>query len=268
MSGKLENKVALVTGASSGIGRATSIAFAQEGAKVVLASRNKESSLETLHMVEEAGGEGIFVRTDVSIASDVENLVQKTLETYGRLDCAFNNAGVGGPAGPLFQITELDFQKIMDVNLKGVWLCLKYEIPAMLANGGGSIVNMSSAAGLMGSVGIAVYTASKHGVVGLSKSAALEYAKANLRVNVVCPSVIDNTVMIDEVKVAYPDVYQYLLGTHPVGRIGQPEEVANAVVWLCSDAASFVTGVAFPIDGGTAAGQFPKSQESPARERA
>ena len=170
--------------------------------------------------------------------------------------------------GPLFQLTELDFQQIMDVNLKGVWLCLKYEIPVMLANGGGSIVNMSSYAGLMGSVGIAAYTASKHGVVGLSKSAALEYAKANLRVNVVCPSVIDNTVTINEVKVAYPDIYSYLLGLHPVGRIGQPEEVANAVVWLCSDDASFVTGVAFPIDGGSTAGQVPKVLESPAGERA
>ncbi|MBZ0282353.1 MAG: SDR family oxidoreductase [Anaerolineae bacterium] len=256
MHRRLENKVALITGASSGIGRAASVAFAKEGAKVVLASRNEESTLQTLRMVEDCGGEGIFVKTDVSVARDVENVVQKTLETYGHLDCAFNNAGIGGPPGPLFQLSETDFQQIMDVNLKGVWLCLKYELPAMLANGG-SIVNMSSVAGLTGSVGIAAYTASKHGVVGLSKVAALEYAKAKVRVNVVCPSVIDNTVIIDQVRANYPEVYNYLLGTHPVGRIGQPEEVANAVVWLCSDEASFITGVAFPVDGGTLAGPVP-----------
>jgi NAD(P)-dependent dehydrogenase (short-subunit alcohol dehydrogenase family) len=254
---RLLNKVALVTGASSGIGRAASVAFAKEGAKVVLASRNEKSTLETLRLVEAAGGEGIFVKTDVSIARDVENAVQETLEQYGRLDCAFNNAGVSGPAGPLFHLSEEEFEHVIDVNLKGVWLCLKYELPVMLANGGGSIVNMSSAAGLMGTAGTAAYTASKHGVVGLTKVAALEYAKARVRVNVVCPSVIDNTVMVEHVKATYPDVYHYLLGTHPVGRIGQPEEVANAVVWLCSDEASFVTGVAFPIDGGTVAGPAP-----------
>lgn len=257
MDGSLVDKVALVTGASSGIGRATAIAFAKAGAKVVLASRNEESTLQTLRMVEETGCEGIFVKTDVAVASDVERLVQQTLDTYGRLDCAFNNAGVSGPAGPLFQLTESDFQQVIDVNLKGVWLCLKYELPAILASGGGSIVNMSSVAGLIGTAGTAAYTASKHGVVGLTKCAALEYAKANIRVNVVCPSVIDNTVMIDHVKVAYPDVFDYLLGTHPVGRIGQPEEVANAVVWLCTQSASFVTGVAFPVDGGVAAGPNP-----------
>jgi NAD(P)-dependent dehydrogenase (short-subunit alcohol dehydrogenase family) len=254
---RLFNKVALVTGASSGIGRAAAIAFASEGAKVVLASRNEESTLQTLRMVEECGSEGIFVKTDVSVEKDVENLIQKTLETYGQLDCAFNNAGVSGPAGPLFQLAEQDFQQVVDVNLKGVWLCLKYEIPAMLARGGGSIVNMSSAAGLIGAAGTAAYTASKHGVVGLTKVAALEYAKANVRVNAVCPSVIDNTVMIEQLKVVNPGVYNYLLGTHPIGRIGQPEEVAQAVVWLCSDEASFITGAALPVDGGTIAGPVP-----------
>lgn len=254
---KLVDKVALVTGASSGIGRATAIAFAREGAKVVLASRNQESTLETLRMIEASGGEGIFVKTDVSVAADVENLIQKTLQTYGRLDCAFNNAGVSGPVGAVFHLTEQEFQQVMDVNLKGVWLCMKYELPAMLAGGGGSIANMSSIAGLMGTVGTTAYTASKHGVIGLTKVAALEYAKANVRVNVVCPSVIDNTVMVEQIKLSQPDVYHYLLGTHPVGRIGQPEEVANAVVWLCSQEASFVTGVTFPVDGGVAAGPVP-----------
>jgi NAD(P)-dependent dehydrogenase (short-subunit alcohol dehydrogenase family) len=253
---RLEHKVALVTGASSGIGRAAAVAFAREGAKVVLASRGEAGSLETLRMVQDCGGEGIFVKTDVSIVKDVEHLVNKTLETYGQLDCAFNNAGVSGPVGPLFQIAEADFQQVLDVNIKGVWLCMKYELPAMLESGG-CIVNMSSIAGLFGSVGTAAYTTSKHGVVGLTKVAALEYAKANVRVNAVCPSVIDNTVMIDKLKVDHPEIYNYFLGTHPVGRIGQPEEIANAVVWLCSEEASFVTGVAFPVDGGTMAGPVP-----------
>jgi NAD(P)-dependent dehydrogenase (short-subunit alcohol dehydrogenase family) len=255
---RLEDKVVLVTGASSGIGRASAVAFAKEGAKVVLASRGEEGSLETLRMVEDCGGEGIFVKTDVSIARDVENLVQKTLETYGQLDCAFNNAGVSGPVGPLFQIEEQDFEHVLDVNLKGVWLCMKYELPAMLERGGGSIVNMASIAGLFGSVGTSPYTSSKHGVVGLTKVAALEYAKSNMRINVVCPSVIDHTVMIDKLKVEHPDVFNYVLGTHPVGRIGQPEEIAKAVVWLCTDEASFVTGVAFPVDGGVMAGPIPQ----------
>lgn len=260
MPRRLENKVALITGASSGIGRATAVAFAKAGAKVVLASRSEASTQQTLRMVEEYGGKGIFVKTDVTIAKDVENLVQKTLETYGRLDCAFNNAGVGGTPGPLFQLAEEEFDQIVDTNLKGVWLCLKYQIPVMLANGGGSIVNMSSVGGLLGAAGTAAYTASKHGVVGLTRVAAIEYARANVRVNAVCPSVIDHTVMVDYVKEAHPEVYNYLLGTHPIGRIGQPKEVANAVTWLCSDEASFITGVAFPVDGGTVAGPAAPTQ--------
>jgi NAD(P)-dependent dehydrogenase (short-subunit alcohol dehydrogenase family) len=254
---RLENRVALVTGASSGIGRAASVAFAIAGAKVVLASRNEESSLQTLRMVEDCGGEGIFVRTDVSVAADVENMINKTLATYGQINCAFNNAGIGGPVGPLFQFTEQDFDQVININLKGVWLCMKHELSAMLAHGGGCIVNMSSVGGVLGAAGIGIYAASKHGVIGLTKVAAIEYARAGVRVNVVCPSVIDHTLIIDQLKVTHPDMYDYLRATHPIGRLGDPEEVANAVVWLCSDEASFITGASLPVDGGTMAGPVP-----------
>jgi NAD(P)-dependent dehydrogenase (short-subunit alcohol dehydrogenase family) len=257
MTRRLENKIALITGASSGIGRATAIAFASEGAKVVLASRNEEATRETLRMVQECGGEGIVVKTDVSKAEDVQKLIQQVMDSYGQLDCAFNNAGVPGPIGPLFELSEEDFDTVLDVNLKGVWLCMKYELLTMMGRGG-SIVNMSSMAGLMGTAWTAAYTASKHGVIGLTKVAALEYAQQNIRINAVCPTVIDNTVIIEQVKQANPGMYAYLAGTHPMGRAGQPEEVAQVVVWLCSSEASFVTGASIPVDGGTLAGPVPK----------
>ncbi len=247
----LESKIALVTGASSGIGRAAAVALAKEGATVVVASRGVESSQQTIRMIEECGGQGSFIKTDVSVAAEVDALITKTVERFGRIDCAFNNAGTVGGLVPIIDETEAEFDRIMNVNLKGVWLCMKYEIRQMLAQGGGSIVNTSSEGGLLGMPAMSTYSASKHGVLGLTKSAALEYARANIRINAVCPSLIDNTLMIDGLKGVYPDAYQVLVNSHPIGRAGLPEEVAAAVVWLVSESASFVTGVSMPLDGGT-----------------
>lgn len=254
---RLVNKVALVTGASSRIGRAACLAFAKEGAKVVLASRNEANALQTLCMMENCGGEGLFIKTDTSVERDVENVVQKALETYGHLDCAFNNARISGPVGSMFQLDEQDFQHVLDIYLKGLWLCMKYELAVMLVGDGGSIVNMSSIAGLLNT---AYYTSSKFGVVGLTKVAALEYAKSNVRINAICPNVIDHPVLIDQRKVTHPEVNSYFLGARPVGRIGQPEEIANAVIWLCSEESSFVTGVAFPVDSKAIADPIPQAQ--------
>lgn len=255
MPGLLEGKVALITGTSTGIGRASAIEFAKEGAKVVAASRNEEANGETVRMIRDQGGEAIAVRADVTIASDVEALVKKAVDTYGRLDCAFNNAGVPSTPAPLFDQTEEDFDATIRVNLKGVWLCMKYEIRQMLAQGGGAIVNMSSMGGLIGMRGIAGYTASKHGVLGLTKTAALELATTGIRVNAVCPGGIRGTVMIEWLVKERPEIAGPLLASHPMGRGGQPAEVAAAVVWLCSSNASFITGHALPIDGGTFAGR-------------
>lgn len=253
MTGRLESKVALVTGASSGIGKATALAFAREGAKVVLADVAVESGEEVLRLIQETGGEGIFVRCDVSRATEVEAMIEKVVETYGRLDCAFNNAGIEGEVAPLAQSTEENWDRVIDVNLKGVWLCMKYEIRQMLEQGGGSIVNMSSVSGLAGDPDHPAYGASKHGVSGLTKAAAVEYARRGIRVNAVCPAAI-RTPMIERTLEAQPEMtWQSLAEGHPIGRIGEPEEVAEAVLWLCSDAASFVVGVLLPLDGGTVA---------------
>lgn len=255
MPALLEGKVALITGTSSGIGRAAALEFAKEGAKVVAASRNEEANGETVRMIRDAGGEAIAVKTDVGVAADVEALVKRAVEVYGRIDCAFNNAGVPSAPAPIFEATEDDFDAVIRVNLKGVWLCMKYEIRQMLAQGGGAIVNMSSMGGLLGARGLSAYTASKHGVLGLTKSAALEVATAGIRINAVCPAVIRNTVMIEWLVKERPEIAKPLLEGHPMGRGGQPEEVAAAVVWLCSSKASFITGHALPIDGGTFAGR-------------
>jgi len=250
-----EGKVALVTGTSSGIGRATAVAFAREGARVVLASRDEAGNAETLRLVRAAGGEGVFIRADMTRAADVEAMVRGAVEAFGRIDHAVNNAGVPGPARALFEHSEAEFDEIVAVNLKGVWLSMKHEIAQMLAQGGGAIVNVASVGGLLGAAGISVYAASKHGVVGLTRAAALELARANVRVNAVCPAVIRGTAMIDWLFQARPDVGQRLLDSLPMGRGGQPEEVAAAVLYLCSDGASFITGHALPVDGGTVAGR-------------
>ena len=252
MAELMQNKVALVTGASSGIGRATALAFAREGAQVVVADLNVVGGQETVQLVKAAGGEAVFVETDVSQAASVEAMVQTALDTYGRLDCAHNNAGVEGVLSRTAEQTEQDWEPVIRINLKGVWLCMKYEIPHMVQQGSGAIVNTASGAGLIGVKRMAAYVASKHGVIGLTKTAALEYAKSGVRVNAVCPGVIQ-TAMVERVSGRRPDVLEKMIAAEPIGRSGQPEEIAESVVWLCSDAASFVTGHAMAVDGGAVA---------------
>ena len=245
----LEDKVALVTGGGSGIGRASALAFAGERAKVIVADVDVKGGEETVHMIKQAGGEGTFVRVDVSKAYEVEALISEAVETYGRLDCAHNNAGIDGVRAFTADCTEENWDRIINTNLKGVWLCMKCEILEMLKQGGGAIVNTSSVTGLAGGPGRPAYTASKHGVVGLTKSAALEYARAGIRINAVCPGQI-RTPMLERFIDGDPEVEAQVIAREPVGRMGTPQEVAEAVVWLCSDAASFVTGHAMVVDGG------------------
>jgi NAD(P)-dependent dehydrogenase (short-subunit alcohol dehydrogenase family) len=252
VAGRMDGKVTLVTGAGSGIGRAAAVAFAREGAKVVAADVDVAGGQETIRLIQEQGGEATFVKADVSQAAQVEDMVQKTVATYGRLDCAFNNAGIEGEQAPTADCREENWDRTLAINLRGEWLCMKYEIPQMLSQGGGAIVNMASVAGLVGFAGMPAYVASKHGVIGLTKTAALEYAQQHIRVNAVCPGVIQ-TSMIDRVTGGDPEATEQFQGMEPVGRLGTPEEVAEAVLWLCSDAASFVTGNAMAVDGGLVA---------------
>lgn len=253
MTAELDGKVCLVTGGTSGIGRETALLFAKAGAKVVVAGRRKAEGQETVELIRAGGSDALFVKTDVSKASEVEGLVKTTVGTFGRLDVAFNNAGIEGVQIPIVRQSEEDWDRTIDINLKGVWLCLKYEIRQMLRQGvGGAIVNMSSVTGLIGSAGAAAYSASKHGVIGLTKSAALENAKGGIRVNAVCPAVIE-TPMAGRIFGA-PQVHKFVLSCHPIGRFGRPMEVAEAVVWMCSDHASFMTGQSLVLDGGFLAG--------------
>ena len=249
-------KVGIVTGGTSGIGRDAAILFAKEGAKVVVAGRREAEGSETLNLVRKAGGDGLFVKTDVSKAAEVRALVDKTVEKFARLDFAFNNAGIEGKWIPIAEQSEEDWDQTIDINLKGVWLCMKYEIQQMLKQGkGGAIVNMSSIAGLMGSAGAATYCASKHGVMGLTKSGALETARNGIRINAICPAVIE-TPMGERVFGA-PEMRKYATSLHPLGRFGTPVEVAEAVVWMCSEHASFMTGQWIVLDGGFLAGPNP-----------
>jgi NAD(P)-dependent dehydrogenase (short-subunit alcohol dehydrogenase family) len=241
-------KVALVTGGSSGIGRAAAIKFGERGARVVVAARREKESKETVEMIRKAGGEAMFVQTDVRIASQVENMVNQTVKKYGRLDIAFNNAGVGGIMARLVRTAEEVFDELVDTNFKGVWLSMKYEIPVMQKQGGGVIINNASIAGVATAERLAVYSGSKHAVVGISRAAATEYGKDNIRVVAVCPGWI-KTRMTEELR-AQKDADTTIQNTVPLKRMGEPEEVAEMVVWLASDAASFVTGGTFIISGG------------------
>ncbi|MBM3131967.1 MAG: SDR family oxidoreductase [Chloroflexi bacterium] len=247
--GKVKGKVALVTGAGSGIGRATALLFAQEGAKVVVVDIVPEGGKETVNMIKKAGGEALFVQVDISRADQVQAMIKKAVDTYGRLDCAANNAGIEAQPAPTADCTEADFDRTVAVNLKGTFLCMKYEIQQMLKQGGGTIVNTSSMAGMVGVAGMPAYTAAKHGIVGLTRTAALEYGTAGIRVNAVCPGAT-RTPMVQQIITAMPELGKGMEANHPIGRIGEPNEIAEAIVWLCSDESSFVTGHPMAVDGG------------------
>jgi NAD(P)-dependent dehydrogenase (short-subunit alcohol dehydrogenase family) len=243
----LAGRVALVTGGGSGIGRATALAFAAAGAAVMAADIDPVGGEETVQLVQEQGGTANFVRADVTVSADVAAMVAATVARFGRLDCAFNNAGIAGVIASLADYPEEVFDRVLAVNLKGVWLCMRHEIPVMLEQGGGAIVNMASVSGLKGSADVSAYVASKHGVVGLTKSAALGYAARNIRVNAVCPCIIDTPLVAGVFDATF--TRERANAAQPIGRMGRAEEVAPAVVWLCSDAAALVTGAAMPVDG-------------------
>jgi NAD(P)-dependent dehydrogenase (short-subunit alcohol dehydrogenase family) len=243
------DKVAIITGASAGIGKATAMAFAQGGAKVVVADINQQDGEAVVNEITQAGGTAMFVPCDVTNDQQVMSLVDATIEAYGKLDIAFNNAGIEIEQSKLADGEEGVFDKIMDVNVKGVWRCMKYQIPAMLKNGSGSIVNTASVAGLGAAPKMAIYSASKHAVIGLTKSAAVEYGKKGIRVNAVCPAVID-TEMFRRAAESDPRKAEFVAGMHPIGRIGKVEEIAEAVMYLCSSNSGVTTGIALPVDGG------------------
>ncbi|AQL41241.1 short chain dehydrogenase [Halorientalis sp. IM1011] len=243
---ELAENVALVTGAGSGIGRATARRFAREGATVVVADIDVDGGEETVSRIEDAGGTATFVKTDVGRPDSIESSVETVIEQYERLDYAINNAATGNEPAPITEIEETEWDRINDINQKGVWAGMREQIPAMEASGGGAIVNVASMAGIRGSPGRSPYSASKHGVVGLTKTGALEFADAGVRVNAVCPTIVDTPAL----RAMSEAEQQQVISNVPMGRPAQPEEVASAILWLCSDEASFITGQTIPIDGG------------------
>lgn len=245
----MRKKVAVVTGGTSGIGRSAVLAFAKEGSCVVFAGRREKEGEKTLGLLKQQGGSGLFVACDLTKKGEVESLIQKTLEEYGRLDYAFNNAGTEEGMGAIWRLNEEDWDQCVDINLKAVWLSMKYEIPAILKSGGGAIINNASISGLVGVAGGTIYSACKFGVIGMTKAAAVEYAKARIRVNAVAPGAV-NTEMMGRLYPNKESLEQFVTQTHPLGRLAQPEEIAEAVVWLCSDHAGFITGQVLAIDGG------------------
>jgi NAD(P)-dependent dehydrogenase (short-subunit alcohol dehydrogenase family) len=248
-NGFYTGKVAFVTGAANGIGRAAALAFARAGASVVVADVSEQNNQKTARLIEEIGGRTLAVRCDVTRAEDVRSALDETIATFGRLDFAFNNAGIEQRLAKAAELEEAEWERIINTNLRGVFLCMKYEIALMLSRGGGAIVNTASGAGVKGFKDQAAYVAAKHGLVGLTKAAALDYASHNIRINAVCPGII-NTPMMDRFTGGTPEGQERVIAQEPVGRMGKPEEIADAVLWLCSDAATFVVGHALVVDGG------------------